>query len=93
MSLLANPVVWGTVGFAAGSAVGYWLWCWKERNLRAVLALKEHTALEDARRQADALCREARLQVNEEALKIRQETELSFARHRRPPMEDVTQHP
>lgn len=79
MSLLENPVIWGPVCFVAGSATGYWLWRWKERNLRAALELREKTAFEDARRQAETITREARLQANEEALKIRQDTENSFS--------------
>src|SRR5882762_8396166 len=82
MSLLENPLVLGAACFMAGSATGYWLWRWKERNLQGAFALKEQATLENARRQADAISREARLQANEEALRIRQETETSFARHR-----------
>src|SRR5437773_2248151 len=82
MSFLENPVVLAATGLVAGSAVGYWLWRWKGRTLRAALALKQQAALEDARRQAEALSRETRLQANEEALKIRQETESSFTRRR-----------
>ncbi len=78
MSLLEYPVAWGAACFAAGSAAGYWLWRWKERNLRAALQLREQSALEDARRQAEAIAREARLKANEEALQIRQDTENSF---------------
>lgn len=79
MSLLENPVVWGPVCFVAGSATGYWLWRWKERNLRAALELREKSAFEDTRRQAETITREARLKANEEALKIRQDTENSFS--------------
>lgn len=78
MSLLEYPVVLGAACFVAGSAAGYWLWRWKERNIRAALHLSGQSVLDDARRQADAIAREARLQANEEALKIRQETENSF---------------
>ncbi len=82
MSLLENPFVLGTACFVAGSAVGHWLWRWKERNLRAARELKEQSALENARNQAEALTREARLKANEESLKIRQEAETSFNAHR-----------
>jgi len=74
MSLLENPVVLGSA-FVVGSAVGYWLWRWKERNLRAAFTLKEQSVLEDARRRAEVIVREARVQANEEALKIRQGAE------------------
>lgn len=79
MSLLEYPVVLGAACFVTGSAAGYWLWRWKERNLRAALQLREQSALEDARRQAEAITREARLKANEESLKIRQDTESSFS--------------
>jgi ribonuclease Y len=82
MSLLENPVVWGVASFAIGSAVGYWLWRWKERNLRAAFALKEQAALDDARRQAEALIREARIQANEEAIVIRQAADSGYAAHK-----------
>src|SRR5436190_1248640 len=81
MSFLENPVLWGAAGLVAGSVAGYWLWRWHERNFLATLALKEQQAQEDARRQGDTLAREARLQANEAALKIHQDTEASFARH------------
>ena len=82
MSLLEYPVVYGAACFVAGSAAGYWLWRWKERNIRATLVLKEQAALEDARRQAEAITRETRLQANEEALKIRQAAESAYAAHK-----------
>ncbi len=79
MSLLENPAVFGVACFVAGSATGYWLWRWKGRNILATLHLKEQTTLEDARRQAEAITRETRLNANEEALKIRQAAESSYA--------------
>jgi ribonuclease Y len=79
MSLLENPVALGAACFVAGSASGYWLWRWKERNLRAASTLQEQSALADARRQAEAITREARLKGSEEALKFRQEAENSYA--------------
>ena len=82
MSLLENPVVLGPACFLAGSAIGYWLWRWKERNLRAAFTIKEQSALEDARRQAEVIAREARVQANEEAIKIRQAAENAFATHK-----------
>lgn len=62
----------------AGSGVGYWLWRWKERNLRAAETLRQQAALDDARHQAEALSREARLKANEEALQIRQAAESAL---------------
>ena len=82
MSFLENPWVTGMAAFFAGSAVGYWLLRWKERNLRAAAALKEQTMLENARSQAENITREARVIANEEALKLRERTEQSFASRR-----------
>jgi len=77
--MLDNPYISGAVWVIAGALVGYWLVRWKERNVRAALALKEQAILEGARRQADNIAREEHLQANEEALKVRKETEQSFA--------------
>jgi len=79
MSLLENPFVIGISCFVLGSVAGYWLLRWKERNLRAALAVKEQSILEDARRQAESLLREARLKANEDMLKLRQDLERSLA--------------
>lgn len=82
MSWLENPSVLGAAGFVAGSAVGYWLWRWKERNVQAALALREQAVLEEARRQAEAIAREARLRADEQVLQVKQETEQSFLSRR-----------
>jgi ribonuclease Y len=80
--ILEYPVVWGAALFGTGVAAGYWLWRWKERSLRAAVALKEQSALEDARRQAEAIAREARLDATEKALQLRQAAESSLAGHK-----------
>jgi ribonuclease Y len=82
MSFLENPFVVGSACLAAGSLLGYWLVRWKERNLQAAVRLQEQAALDHARRQAEAITREARLQTNEEILKLREQTEQSFATRR-----------
>lgn len=79
MSLLENPYVAGIGCFALGSVLSYWLLRWRDRSLQASLRLKERTVLESAQREAESLVREARLKGNEEALKIREATERSFA--------------
>src|SRR5690349_12004168 len=79
MSLLDHPLWTGAISLASGAASGYWLLRWKERSVRRALAIREQSILDDARRSADALLREARLQANEDALKLRQETERTFA--------------
>jgi ribonuclease Y len=55
---------------------------WKQRSRLAALELKERTMLESAQRQAEAITREARLQANEDSLRLRQETENAFAARR-----------
>jgi ribonuclease Y len=82
MTFLDNPFVIGLACFVGGSAAGYWLLRWKDRNLRAALTIKEQSILENARRQAENIAREARLQSNEEAIKLREQTELSFTERR-----------
>jgi ribonuclease Y len=82
MSLLENPYLLGAVAFAGGAIAGYWLLRWKDRNVRAAVVIQEKSILEDARRQADTAAREARLQANEDALKLREDTERSFAARR-----------
>ena len=87
MSFLENQTMIGLGCFAAGSLAGYWLWRWKERSVRQALRIQEESILEAARRQAEALTREARAQASEEALKLRQDNDASFARRR----EELTQ--
>jgi ribonuclease Y len=90
MSLLDNSAVWGLVCFFTGSAVGYWLWRWKERNVRAAAQLKEQALLEDAKRRAEAITREAHLKGSEEAVRLRHETETSFEVRRKESTETET---
>jgi len=80
MNLLDHPLWVGFVSFALGALAGYWLLRWKERSIRRALAIREQCIMDDARRGAEAITREARLQASEDALKLRQETEQSFAR-------------
>ena len=62
---------------------GFWLQLWREQSLRAGLENEKGQILETARRQAEAITRDARLAANEEALKIRAEFEqLIAARHK-----------
>ena len=82
MSLLDNSYVSGAAVLAAGAILGYWLLRWKERSLRAALAVKEQSILENARRQADNIAREAQLKANEEALKLREQAEQTFMSRR-----------
>jgi hypothetical protein len=58
-----------------GFFLGVWFWRSRERSLLAALGQEKQTLLETARREADAIIREARLAANELALKLRSETE------------------
>src|SRR5204863_10157137 len=82
MSLLQSSYILGASCFAAGALGGYWLWRWKNRTLRAAFALKEESILEAARREADTISREVRVQANEEALKLRNQTEQALNERR-----------
>lgn len=62
----------------AGGAAGYFFARWKDRNSREAARLQESALLDEAKRQGESLVREARLKANEEALRIREETERSF---------------
>ncbi len=80
--LAANIYLVGSAIFVGGALLGYWLLLWKDRNLRAAVALKEQSALDAARREAETITREARLHANEEALTQREQTEKSFSSRR-----------
>src|SRR5262245_6550925 len=82
MSLLESPFFVGTACFITGSLLGYWLWRWKDRNVRAALAIKEQSLLQSAQRQAETIAREARVQANEEAIKLRGQMDEAFTERR-----------
>jgi len=50
--------------------------------VQAALSIKEQSILEGANRQAETIAREARVQANEEAIKLREQTEKSFGERR-----------
>jgi len=74
-----NYLLEGVAFLGAGIALGYWLWRWKERTLRAARDLEVKSILDATRREAEAIIREAKLAANEESLKIREQTEKNFA--------------
>jgi ribonuclease Y len=82
MDFLENILVAGSLCLVVGSLLGYWLFRWKERNLRAAADHRRTTDLDNTRREAEAILREARLRAGEEAHKIRRDTEESFATRR-----------
>src|SRR5437762_9194201 len=81
MTLFQNLVLVGSC-LIAGGFIGYWLWRWKNRTLQAAFRVKEQSILEAAQRQAETIAREARLQANEEALKLRDQTEQALSERR-----------
>src|SRR5215470_8545292 len=71
------------VYLAAGIALGWWFCAWKWKSRRNDLVLAEKSVLDAARREADAVQREARIAANEEALRLRERTEAALASRRR----------
>ena len=81
--ILAAPLFWGAPLFVAGVMLGYGFFYWKQRKFRAERAAEGKLLLENAQREVEAILREARLAANEEALKLREQTEKSFGTRRR----------
>jgi ribonuclease Y len=65
----------GAIIFVAGIVLGYWIWRLREKSILAAAGREKTALLETARREGEAIVREARLAANEEALKLRSETE------------------
>src|SRR5437867_1275152 len=82
MILVAYIWADGVVFFGGGALLCYLLLWWKAHNSKASQALQAQSLIETARREAEALLREARLGANEEALKLREQTEQSFTKRR-----------
>jgi ribonucrease Y len=82
MTVLQSSLILGGSCFMTGALIGYWLWRWKNRTIRAAFLIKEQSILEAAQRQAETIAREARLQANEEALKLRDQTEQALSERR-----------
>lgn len=78
MILLAN-IYTGAALFTAGAALCFLVVWWKNRQHQQSLAQEARALLEKARAEADTLTRNARLAASEEALKLRAQTEMSFA--------------
>jgi ribonucrease Y len=79
MNVFENALFLSGSALIVGGIIGYWLVRWKERNVRAALAIKEQAILDAAGREAENLAREARLKATEEVAKLKQETEKSFS--------------
>ena len=81
MILLANIFPEG-VAFIAGATICFLFLWWKDRKTRQLQSAEAQSILDQARRNAENTVRDARLAANEEALRIREETEKSFAARR-----------
>lgn len=82
--MLAAQSIWVSALFLLGGAgLGYGIHSWKQRKSRTHRAAEEKALLENARREAEAVLREARLAANEEALKLREQAEKSLGTRRR----------
>ncbi len=69
----------GVFIFMLGAVFGVLLQLWREKSLRAGLDNEKGQILDAARKQAEAISRDARLAANEEALKVRAESEQLIA--------------
>jgi ribonuclease Y len=81
MILLANILTDGAL-FIGGATVCYLLLWWKDRNIRKAQSVEVQSVVEKAQSDAEAIIRDARLIANEEALKVREQTEQSFTARR-----------
>src|SRR5437660_1718843 len=81
MILVANIFAEGAF-LIVGAFICYLLLWLRDRTARKLQTLQLQTLLENARRDAEALIRDARLAANEEALRIREQTEQSFTARR-----------
>jgi ribonuclease Y len=78
-----NSIIAGAVILVIGILGGYLLRLWRDRSLRAGHEQRKKDILEKARLEAESLARDARLAANEEALKVRAESErLAAARQK-----------
>ena len=81
MSFLVN-ILEGAVLFGGGAAICFLLLWWRERNLQKARTLQTDALLEKARNEAESNKRDATAAANQEALKLRQQIEQSFADRR-----------
>jgi ribonuclease Y len=78
---LAN-ILEGAVLFAAGALVCFALLWWRERNLQKAKSLETQALLDKARADAEIIQRDARAAASQDALKLRDQIEQSFADRR-----------
>jgi ribonucrease Y len=81
MILLAN-IFEGAALFAAGAVICFLLLWWRERNLQKARLLETQALLDKARNEAESIKRDASAAASQEALKLREQIEESFAARR-----------
>ncbi len=82
MIFIANSLLEGTAFLAGGFCLGYGLWRWKERQLLGALDLRAKAITENAQRDAETITRQAKVQADEEVLRIKTEMEQAYASRR-----------
>jgi len=82
MFLIWNSSVEGLGLLLIGGALGIGFFFWKERTTRTVLLAREQSLLENSRKEAEGLLREARLAASEEVLKLRDQSDRFVAKRR-----------
>ena len=81
MTFLANNI-WEGMAFLAGGLLGYWLFHRQEQRRLKALQLEEKSMLDNARRETEAMVREARIAAAEDMQRQRLETEKVLASRR-----------
>src|SRR3569833_861313 len=81
MSFLAN-ILEGAVLFGGGAAICFMLLWWRERNLHKARTLQNEALLDKARNEAESITRNSAAAAVQEALKLREQIEQSFADRR-----------
>lgn len=81
MSLFVS-ILGHTVLMVVGAVLCYLLLWWRDRSSKRIRALEAEALVAKARNEAEMLARDARLAANQEALKLREEIEQSFAARR-----------
>jgi len=81
MSSLGN-IFEGAALLAAGAVFCYLLLWWKDRNLKQIKILEAEAVVAKAHNETEMIRRDARLAASEEAHKLREEVEQSFAARR-----------
>lgn len=79
MILLADIYLVGGFALLAGALVTYLALKWKEQTIATSKLDQARQTLETARLEAEAIIRDAKLRANEEALKLREESEKPVA--------------